>query len=163
MLILTALTKWFADNWGNLASVTGLIVSVIVAINVRSLRRHYNFVGRSDEIIERLRNHSDELTTCLGDFDRFVNEVSAQVEELRATLELLQRVSSPEQQTEIKLLLKKMRNYRVQVSGWGVIIEQWPWSEKRSEAEGLRIIYNKLLYIIQATKDVQDNIQWNSH
>jgi len=50
VLIVTALTRWFADNWGNLASVAGLIVSVIVALNVRSLRRYYNFVGRSDGV-----------------------------------------------------------------------------------------------------------------
>ena len=164
MLVLTALMRWFVNNWGNLASVIGLAVSIIVAFNVRSLRRHYNFVGRSDGVVERLREHSNELTACLNDFNGAMDQVSAQVEELRATLELLQRISPPEQQKEIKLLIKKIRSYRVQSKSgvWDIVIEILPGSEKRSEAKGLRTIYNKLLYIIQVTKDAQDNTKWNS-
>ncbi len=147
-----------------MASVIGLVVSVIVAINVRSLRRHYNFVGRSNEVIARLREHSNELTSCLNNFSGAVNQASAEVEKLRATLEFLQQISPAEQQKEIKLLLKKIRSYRVQSksSVLNSVIELWPDSEKRSEAEGLRIIHNKLLYIIQVTKDAQNNTKWNS-
>lgn len=161
-MALTVLTRWFADNWGNLASVIGLIVSVVVAITVRSLRRYYNFVGRSDGVVERLREHSSELTICLNDFDGSVNQVSAQVEKLRATLELLQQISPPEQQKEIKPLLKKVRRYRVQRSGRDIVAEMWPGSEKRSEEEGLRVIYNKLLYITDVTKDAQEDTKWRS-
>jgi len=102
------------------------------------------------------------LTVCLNDFDGAVDQVSAQVEKLRATLELPQQISPPEQQKEIKLLIRKVRRYRVERSGRDIAIEMWPGSEKRSEEQGLRVICNRLLYITDVTKDAQEDTKWRS-
>ena len=148
--------EYLKGNYGNIASVVGLLITYRVYRDVKKLRRRYIFIGRSDDLVNRLREHTQELTECLNDFAGSPSRVTAQVKLITATLELMEDVTVPPQQKSVRQLLHRVRRYSIDAGP----LDGLPLVATRSGEKGLRAIHDELLYMTQRIVDAQENLKY---
>jgi hypothetical protein len=141
---LNSLHDYLKVNYGNIASVAGLVLTAITLFNVRKIRNYYNFMGRSDTFVERLRRHSERLTYYLEDFAASKASVPVELKLTGATLESLEQILPGSQKQPVKRLLRKIRKYNA----------------TSSERYELRDIHDDILVVVQKVVDAQENLKW---
>ncbi len=140
---------WIGQNWGNLASVVGLVVTGINAWQIVALRRRlekrYTLIGRLPLTNKNLQQHCAVINECLASFDQSKHRARPELAKTAVTLKQLQETLPKETPlSEINDALQKISSYQ---------------SDNEDE---LRVIYTNLTVVVDTILYKIEDATWKS-
>lgn len=140
---------WIGQNWGNLVSVVGLVVTGINAWQIVALRRRlekrYTLIGRLPQTNENLQQHCTVINECLLNFAQSNHRAQLELAKTAVTLKQLQETLPKEAPLpEINDALQKVGSYQ---------------SDNEDE---LRVIYNNLTVVVDTIHYKIEDATWKS-
>lgn len=140
--------QWVAgltlSDWGSVASITGLAVTIWVVWTVRNIRNYYVVRTRVPDLAKRLRKHAVNLSEYLNDLPTFAHPAAAELALLEATLGSIKGKLGGDPKKTVKRLLKTVRDARS-----APVLE-----------EPTRAIYVELVKANEQIKQLQEDLTW---
>jgi len=140
---------WIGQNWGNVASVVGLVVTGVNAWQIvalrRRLERRYTLIGRLPQTNENLKQHCAVINECLASFDQSKHRARVELAKTAVTLKQLHETLPKETPlSEINDALQKVSSYQ---------------SDNEDE---LRVIYTNLTVVVDTILYKIEDATWKS-
>ena len=107
-IVLEYLNNKYFTAAATLASIISLVISIIVLIGMRSIKKHYIFVARVPEILEKLEELASNISANLNDFGGITSTLSIYLAETEINLKSLKRKVNGNSRKSISALLKKI-------------------------------------------------------
>lgn len=80
------------EDWGSIASITGLVITVVVFFNIRKIKEFYIFKGRVPELLVRLAKHASNLSAFHKEFEDSLQQIEEEVGLSEITLKSLKKI-----------------------------------------------------------------------
>jgi hypothetical protein len=145
---MDTLFHFFSDitlsDIGSIASIIGLIFTILVLIDVRRLKSYYLFTARMPELARKLREHTLNIAEYLSDFEKSIQDISVELARLEVVLNSLSRKLDRTSSETVVQLLKYLKNYDVERAG----------------KTGLRKIHVYVNKILDEIEDLQEDLKW---
>ena len=149
MTYLAKTLLWLGSNWGNIASVIGLIITGINYGQIKALRQRlearYTLIGRLPQMNDKLKEHCEVINGYLANFAG--NKHEAQLELQKATVTLRQIQNTLPKETpmaEIDEVLQKISSYQ-------------PGNETK-----LREVHTRLTVVVDTVSYRVEDATWTS-
>ncbi len=134
------------SSTGSVASIGGLIITIVVMINVRRIRKGFLFRARFPELLGRLENYTNELPILLESFNANRTEIEQTLSACNADLRNLST------KIDNKFLRNDIVKLMRMISDVG-----------RVELESKEIVSNiflKLSFLVQSLKNFKNDQDW---
>lgn len=129
---------------GNVASIIGFLLTVVVFFNLRSIKRFYVFKARAPELLERLIEQSSKIALYQNDFSNSFQEIDVEVARVEITL---------------KSLKQKLRG-SVKASTGRVLKQLEKYNKQSKSSENLWHLYVDLQKLIAEVRELQSDLKW---
>jgi len=114
--IITERMKWLTDNqlsdYGSLASIFGLIVSLVTLFLVKALRKQFLFRSRIDEHSQSLDGIASNISSLLSSFIGNEEEIDNELAIANVKLRNVQKGASGDLLSDAKKARKNIAKYR---------------------------------------------------
>jgi len=132
---------------GNLASIAGLIVSLLVLWGVRRIRLHFLLRARIPEIMKDLEDRADRFSKLLKEFESQRNQCKNEMSICQPVLHNLRDKLPRQSRTEVDSLLSTIKRVR----GHGIVVSKdTAWE-----------FYTDLQALIESVKQFEQDTKWS--
>lgn len=129
---------------GSVASIIGLLLTVVVFLNIRSIKRFYVFRARVPELLERLIEQSSKISTYQNDFVNSSQEIDIVVAQVEITLKSLKQKLSGSVKSSVGKILKQLER----------LVNQ------SKTSANLWSLYIDLQKLIAEVQELQSDLKW---
>ena len=98
---------------GDIASITGLLVTIAVAVTIRRLRAFYVFKARVPQLISRIAEKASSVSNRAADFINTRDEIGLDIKQIGILIESLAAKSSGPAKTASRQLAKRLKGAHV--------------------------------------------------
>ena len=95
---------------GNAASILGLLLTVLVFIGLRSIKRSYIFTARVPELLKKLVAHASSIAAYQKDFSNSQQEIQLELAGTEIVLKSLRRKVSRSTRGSVRRVLKVVKD-----------------------------------------------------
>jgi hypothetical protein len=116
MELITGLMEWLIEkqlsDYGSMASIIGLLISLVTLILVKALRKQFLFRSRIDEHSESLGAIASNVSSLLSSFIGSEEEIDDELAIANVKLRNVQKGASGDLLSDVKRTRKKIAKYR---------------------------------------------------
>ena len=134
----------FADI-SNAASILGLLLTILVFINLRSIKRSYIFTARAPELLEKLVKHGSNLSAYLKDFSNSRQEIELELAGAEIVLKSLRSKVGRRAKGSVKRVLKIVKSS----------------NGTNHTQDSLWTIYLEMQKLITEIQELQSDLKWD--
>lgn len=132
------------SDFGSVASIIALTLTIWVAIGVRRIRMQFLITARMPELSKRMRQHATNLSEFLNEPNRFRNQIHAELAAAEVTVHSLQKKLSWHSRRVVKTLLLNLRSH----------------SRDSINDKHLRDLYVQMVGVNEQLRDMQKDLKW---
>ena len=136
------------SNFGNIASIIGVIVTILVFLRVKKIHLGYLFKIRGPIIVDKLRGYSDNILIYLNDIDSYQSDLTRDLRLCTANLKNLRKKVPKDIRKTIKMLDKKINKYISMPSSYQV--------------DYVRGINNDIQALIEECLNLREDLNWSN-
>ncbi len=142
--MLELLKKVTLSDLGNAASIIGLLLTIMIFINLRNIKRFYIFTARVPELLEKMRQHAGKISSYQEDFSNSGQEIELELAGAEITLKSLKGKVSRRTKSSIKRVLKAVKNY----------------DRTEKDQDKLWAVYVEIHKLIAEVQELQSDLKW---
>ncbi|HEB36124.1 hypothetical protein LCGC14_0953010 [marine sediment metagenome] len=131
-------------DFGTIASILGLILSILIFFFIRKIKSFYIFKIRVPGLSKRLQDIASSISSYLNDYESSINSIDEAVVTCEVVLKSLKGKLSGSIKKAIKDLIKK--------------IDQNSYDYRTKD--NIRDIYISILKISEEIKELQEDSKW---
>lgn len=128
---------------GNLASIFGLIITIVILINIKNIKKYYFSKIRIPQLNEALKNLSSNLRELGTNYPKSENDLKINLGRITVIVESLQKKVPREMRTIIKELLEKINK-----------------TEKRINQEKVGSLYIDIEKFLLKLEEHENDLEW---
>jgi len=115
------------SDLGNAASILGLLLTILILLSLRSIKRFYIFTARVPELLEKLIKHAGNIASYQKDFSGSNREIDLELAGAEIVLKSLKSKVGSHTKSSVRRVIKCVDNYnrtnQDQEKLWGVYVE----------------------------------------
>ena len=147
-VIIDSIIKFLSDPTFtalvNAISVIGFIVTILVYLDVRNIKKAYIFAGRIPDLMKKLKKHSTNINSLLNDYEGSKSQILEELARTEITLKSLEKKTKGHLKRTTTLLIKEVKAY----------------NSSTGTAENVRSIYINIIKVQEAITDYQQDQVW---
>lgn len=132
---------------GSLFSTLSFIITILILLKLKRIHSEYLFKIRSPELLKKLKINSDNISTYLNDFKRFIDDINREFTICKAILISLKNKCPKEIKKSASTIIKFIKSYL-----------NTPNNNKKQEDANW--IYNELQGIVEECNNYWEDIKW---
>jgi len=109
--ILTFLTSSPVAAFANLSSVVGLGITIVVAIGVKQIRKHYAAMIRLPELRGQLEGHASALSNLLNDYANNAENIVLELTKIVPVLKAVKKRINWSERDSINEALERIKDF----------------------------------------------------
>jgi len=135
----------FSINSGSIASIIGLVLTIVIFVRIRNVIRFYTFTARVPEIVSDLQTIASSISEYLNDFENNMLRISKELARAQAKLQnLKKKIKDRQLKKLISKLIKTIKEYNPNLK----------------DIRNIRQIYIELQKIISSVNELQKDHKW---
>jgi len=115
------------SDLGNSASILGLLLTILIFINLWTIKRFYIFTARVPELLKKLCKHSGAIAEYHKDFSNSHREIDLELAGIEIILKSLKGKVIRKTKSSVNRVIKCVRNYnrigQSQKDLWAIYVE----------------------------------------
>jgi len=131
---------------GTIASISGLLLTILIFFLIRKIKSVYIFKGRVPGLSKKLQDIASGIANDLNDYESSITSIDKRVTLCEVVLKSLKEKLQGSIKKDIKSLIKKIGNYQN--------------SKDYETEEHIRDIYLNILKISEEIKELQEDDKW---
>ncbi|MBI1925943.1 hypothetical protein HYR99_17035 [Candidatus Poribacteria bacterium] len=146
---ITELIIWLYErlsDLGSVASILGLVITLVVFYRIRKLETHFLFTARIPEHIEQLHEHVLKIAELLQNFDRSSRDIRVELALCEANLKSLKPKLHGEARKSVMKLTRLIIKQRESVT--------------RQSAEQIEKIHEELIKVTRELENLLEDERW---
>ena len=132
------------DDLANLASIVALVLTIVIFMNLRSIRRFYKFTARVPELLNKLIQHARKISEYQKDFATSHREIDLEIAEAEVVLKSLKNKVNRQTISSISRVLKTIKTY----------------NRQRYNSNQLWEVYIEMHKLIAEIHELQSDLKW---
>jgi predicted PurR-regulated permease PerM len=129
---------------GSVASILGLVLTILIFLSLRKIRRFYVFTARVPELLDKLTKHAGKISEYQKEFSNSQQEIELELSKAEVVLKSLKKKVSRQTKSSINNVLKTVKTYYNSIS----------------DSKSLWEVYVKIQILIDEIKELQLDIKW---
>ena len=142
--MLEILKRITLSDIGNVASILGLLITILVLINLRNIKRFYVFTARVPELLEKLGKHAGKISVFQKDFSNSGREIELELAEAEIVLKSLRTKLNRQAKSSAKRVLNTVKRY----------------NRTNPNQESLWTVYVEIQKLISEVQELQSDLKW---
>ncbi len=134
------------SDLGSVASILGLVITLVVFYRIRKLETHFLFTARIPEYIRQFHEHVLKIAELLQNFDRSSRDIRVELALCEANLKSLKPKLHGEARKSVMKLTRLIIKQRESVT--------------RQSAEQIEKIYEELIRVTRELENLQEDERW---
>ena len=131
---------------GNIASIVGLALTILVFLNTKKIKEYYLLRARVPELIDKLTECSSKLAEQHREFEESRDLISVELGRAEVVLKSLEAKLKGRGRDSVRSLIKSVKNYDV----------------KTQERDSLWAVYVGMTKVIDELRDLQEDLKWGN-
>jgi len=128
----------------NAISVIGFIVTILVYLDVRRIKKAYIFAGRAPDLAKSLKHHSSAFNEYLNDYEGFRPQILEELARAEVTLKSLEKKTGGSLKQSVSHLLNNVKRI----------------NHSTPDEDGLRAIYLGMIKVQAEIAELQKDRLW---
>ena len=96
---------------GSVASILGFLLTILIFLSLRSIRRFYVFTARVPELLSKLKKHAGEISKYQRNFSDSQQEIDLELKTAEVVLKSLKKKVGRQTKYSINKVLKTFNTY----------------------------------------------------
>ena len=142
--MLALLKRLTLSDFGNIASIIALLLTIVIFFNLRNIKRFYSFTARVPELLEKMGKHAGQISSYQQDFSNSSREIELELGKAEIVLKALKNKVSRGTKSSVKRVLKA--------------IEYYGRTEK--DPDKLWTVYVEIQKLIEEFQELQSDSKW---
>ncbi len=133
------------DDFGALASMVGLLLTLIVLFNIRKIKHQFFFLARASDLCKKLELFNSTVIQLLQDFESNDDRIGIELARAEALLETLMNMPRASKRLPLENLHSQISDYR--------------GNNRRSENK-VRKILTDSYKLVAKIEEHRENLRW---
>ena len=142
--MLELLKRITLSDIGNAASIIALLLTFMIFINLKNIKRFYIFTARVPELLEKLGKCAGKISSYQKDFSNSSREVDLKLGEAEIVLKSLKSKVIRPTKSSVKRVLKVVKNY----------------DRTEKDQEKLWAVYKEIQMLIIEVQELRSDLKW---
>jgi len=128
---------------GSVASILGFLLTILIFLSLRSIRRFYVFTARVPELLSKLKKHAGEISKYQKEFSDSQQGIELELSRAEVVLKSLKKKVSRQTKSSINNVLKTVKTYN-----------------SFNDSKRLREVYIEIIKLIDEIEELQSDLKW---
>jgi len=129
---------------GSVASILGFLLTILIFLTLRSIRRFYVFTARVPELLKKLINHARKISEYQKEFSNSQQEIELELAEAEVVLNSLKKKVSRQTKSAVNGTLKTVKTY----------------NNSSNDSKSLWAVYVEMQKLITEIQELQSDLKW---
>ena len=129
---------------GSAASILGFLLTIIIFLTLRSIRRFYVFTARVPELLKKLINHASKISEYQKEFSNSQQEIELELAKTEVVLNSLKKKVSRQTKSAVNSMLKTVKSY----------------NNSSNDSNSLWAVYVEIQKLITEIQELQSDLKW---
>lgn len=129
---------------GSAASILGFLLTIIIFLTLRSIRRFYVFTARMPELLKKLINHASKIAEYQKEFSNSQQEIELELAKTEVVLNSLKKKVSRQTKSAVNSMLKTVNTY----------------NNSSNDSDSLWAVYVEIQKLITEIHELQSDLKW---
>lgn len=129
---------------GSVASILGFLLTILIFLTLRSIRRFYVFTARVPELLKKLIKHARKISEYQKEFSNSQQEIELELAEAEVVLNSLKKKVSRQTKSAVNSTLKTVKAY----------------NNSSNDSKSLWAVYVEMQKLITEIQELQSDLKW---
>jgi predicted PurR-regulated permease PerM len=130
---------------GSVASILGFLLTILIFLSLRIIRRFYVFIARVPELLSKLIEHAGEISKYQKEFSDSQQEIELELSKAEVVLKSLKKKVGRQTKSSINKVLKTVKTYN---------------NNSFNDSKRLWKVYVKIQILIDEINELQSDNKW---